>query len=287
MNQPAQGPLESRPWPDGTLRSMDLWRQGHVLDGVPLFALGPADVTPLWARSRQTGGDVEGLSVLAGDPPERGRVMVVSQGCDLVKTNFPFATVVPVYDGSTTLTKQQQATARAAMTWHLVHLTANWAADGLWVADLRHETAVDKTLLVAAHPQEAFADEAGYAKLAERLAAGRQRGAVPDACRDHVVAPLKQHLAGRVGEGADPLAGVRKVRVQPNHPTEPTAVTLFVVTVEGQRPDQEEWDAAFAAVHETAAAAGLALSGPEINSLYDMTASDYLTSHAVNDADSS
>lgn len=287
MTEPAPGPVDSLPWPDGTYELLDRWRQGHLLDGVPLFALGSADQAPLWARASPTGADVAGLPVLAGDPQEQGRVMVVSQGCDLVKRSFPFATVVPVYDASAVLTEQQQATARAGMMWHLVRLTADWAADGFWVADLRHETAVDKALLAAADPLEAFADEEGYAKLAERLAAGRQRGAVADPCRDHVVAPLKEHLAGRVSEGGNPLSGVREVRVQSNHPTEPTAVTLFVVANEGEQPDQQEWDDAFAAVHVAAAAGGLALTGPEIGSLYDMTASDYLTSHAIEDADSS
>lgn len=287
MTEPASGPVDSRPWPDGVYESLDRWRQGHILEGVPLLALGSANVPPLWARASPTDARVAGLPVLAGDPQELGRVMVVSQGCDLVKTTFPFATVVPVYDASEVLSEQQQATARAGMTWHLVVLSASWATDRVWVADLRHETALDKSLLAAADPREAFHDEEGYAMLAERLAAARLRGALPDPCRDHVVTPLRKHLAGRVDDGAKPLAGVREVRVQSNHPTEPTVVTLFVVVNEGEQPDQQEWDAAFESVHEAAAAAGISLYGPEIGSLYDMTASDYLTSHAIADADSS
>ncbi len=287
MTDPAQNPVASRPWPDGTFESLDRWRQGHVLDGVPLLALGTAGTEPLWATGTPTGVDVAGLPVLAHEPPATARAMVVSQGCDLVKPGFAFATVVPVYEASHVLSEQQQVNAKAGGTWHLVHLTSDWADSGFWVADLRLETSVDKTLLQAAAPLEAFRDEVGYAKLTERLAAGRLRAAVPQPVLNHVIAPLKEHLAGRVSEGAVPLAGVREVRVQSNHPTAPTTATLFVVTNEGEQADLEEWQCAFEAVHESAAAAGIALIGPEVASLWDMAAADYLTSQPVSDADSS
>jgi hypothetical protein len=283
----AESPVTAGTWPDGAYEAVDRWRQGHVLDGVPLVALGAADAPPFWAAGRPTGDDVAGLPVLAADPPYTAKAMVVSQGCDLVKQTFPFVTVVPVYEASQILSPDQQANARAGGTWHLVHLTSDWAASGFWVADLRLETAIDKSLLVPAVPAEAFADETGYAKLAERLAAGRLRAAVPDPCRLHVIQPLKEHLAGRVADGATPLAGVREVRVQYNHPTTPTAVTLFVVSEEGAQPDQQEWQAAFDVVHQAAAAAGIALAGPDISSLWDMSAADYINSAPVGEVDSS
>lgn len=287
MSDSAQSPVGSGTWPEGAHATVDRWRQGHVLDGIPHVALGAASVAPFWSGGRPTGHDVAGLPVLAADPPATGRALIVSQGCDLVKVTFPFVTVVPVYEASVILNSEQQVNARAGGTWHLVHLTSAWAADGLWVADLRLETAVDKSLLLAAEPEEAFADETGYARLAERLAAGRLRAAVPDPCRNHVIQPLKEHLAGRVADGAAPLAGVREVRVQYNHPTEPTSVTLFVVSEEGVQPDRQEWHAAFDVVHEVAAKAGIALIGPEIAGLWDMSAADYISSAPVADADSS
>lgn len=287
MTGSAESPLTVAAWPDGAYGAVDRWRQGHVLDGIPIVALGAADASPFWSAGRATGDHVAGLPVLAADPPHTGRAMVVSQGCDLVKATFPFVTVVPIYEGSLILSPEQQANARAGGTWHLVHLTSDWAAGGFWVADLRLETAVDKSLLVAAQPAEAFADETSYAKLAERLAAGRLRAAVPDPCRNHVIKPLKDHLSGRVADGATPLAGVREVRVQYDHPTAPTVVTLFVVSEEGALPDQQEWQAAFDVVHQAAAAAGIALTGPDIGSLWDMSAADYINSAPVDGADSS
>lgn len=287
MTGSSEFPLAAGTWPDGAYDAVDRWRQGHVIDGVPLVALGAADHAPFWSGASPTGLDVAGLPVLAADPPATGRAMVVSQGCDLVKAAFPFVTVVPVYDATDTLTDSQQQSARSGQTWHLIHLTSPWATDGFWVADLRLETAVDKSLLVAAQPADAFADETGYAKLAERLAAGRRRAAVPDPCRNHVIKPLKEHLAVRRKDGVVLLTGVREVRVQYNHPTDPTVVALFVVSEEGSQPDVQEWHAVFDAVHQAAAEAGISLTGPEIGSLWDMTAADYINSAPVDDADSS
>jgi hypothetical protein len=280
-------PLRSRPWPPGVLAALDRWRQGHVLDGVPLLSLGPvAGVQPLWAAAgvRSIG---TGPLVLGEDPMTARSVMVVSQGCDLIKDKFPFATVVPVYDGAGILGEPQQAAARAGRIWHLVHVTADWASGGLWVADLRHEMSIDKSLLVGPDPIEAFPDDIGYALLAERLAAARQRPAMPEPCIEHVVMPLKRYLAAQRDAGVNLLTGVRELRLQSNHPVAPTAVTLFVVADDDQQPNVDGWAAVFDALHEQADAAGVAFAGPDITDLRQMSAADYLTSQAIADADSS
>lgn len=281
-------PTASRPWPPHVALALDRWRQGHVLDSAAFVSVGPDGTDdPLWAAGARTPLAVSGLPVLAEDPPALRRAMVLSQGCDLVKTAFPSATVAPVYDAATVLTRQQQETARAGLTWHLVHITADWAAGGLWVADLRMETSVDKTLLAAGDPFEAFADETGYARLAERLAAVRQRPAVPDLTLDHIIKPLRAHLAGQRAAGAQPLAGVREVRVQSDDPVAPTVVTLFVVADDFSAVDVAAWNEAFEVVHAHAAARGITVAGVDITTLWDMSAADYLTSAAVSDADSS
>lgn len=182
-------PLRSRPWPQGTLEALDQIRQGHVFDGVPLIAVGPASVDKALWLAVHAGADVAGLAVLAEDPPGSRRVMVVSQGCDIVKPAFPCLTVVPVYDARY-LGPSQQSSAKSGRTKHLIALDAAWAADGFWVADLRFEMSVDKALIAGLVPLEAFANEVGYGELAQRLGDARQRAAVPEPCLDHVVKPL-------------------------------------------------------------------------------------------------
>jgi hypothetical protein len=281
-------PTASRPWPPHVAPALDRWRQGHILDAAALVSVGPdGGDDPLWAAGARTALAVSGLPVLAEDPPALRRAMVLSQGCDLVKTAFPSATVAPVYDAAAVLTPQQQETARAGLTWHLVHITAAWAAGGLWVADLRMETSVDKTLLAVTEPVEAFGDETGYGRLAERLAAIRQRPAVPDPTLDHVLNPLRAHLADQRAAGAQPLAGIRELRVQSDDPVAPTVVTLFVLADDLAAVDGAAWNEAFDVVHAHAADRGITVAGIDVTTLWDMSAADYLTSAAVSDADSS
>jgi len=282
------GPAAAGDWPAGAREEIDRWRQGHIVEGVPLVVVGAADsADPFWAAGVAAGLEIAGIPVLAEPAGVLRRAMVVSQACELVKLSFPVATVAPVYEASAVLTEPQQQTARAGMIWHLVHLTADWTAGGFWVADLRLELPVDKSFLLGRDPLEAFNNETDYTKLAERLAAIRQRAAVPLPTTDHVVTPLREHLAELRGSGHTPLAGVREVRVSSNHHTAPDSVTLFVVTEPGAVVDVGLWTSAVEAIHEQATNAGIALVGPEIGSLWDMTAADYLTSQAIEDADSS
>lgn len=277
-------PTASRPWPSHVATALDQWRQGHILGAAALVSVGPdGGDDPLWAAGARTTLAISGQSVLAEEPPVLRRAMVLSQGCDLVKTTFSTATVAPVYDAAAVLTPQQQATALAGLTWHLVCVTAAWAAGGLWVADLRMETSVDKTLLAVTAPVEAFSDETGYGKLAERLAAMRQRPAVPDPTLEHVVKPLRAHLANRRAAGTQPLAGIREVRVQSNDSVTPTVVTLFVVADDLSAVDDAVWNEAFDVVHAHAGDRGITVAGVEITTLWDMSAADYLTSAAISD----
>lgn len=215
-------PAAAGPWPEGAAAALNRWRQGHALDGVPLLGVGaPPPTPPFWAAGKPTTVALAGLPVLAEDPPVLRRTLVVSQGCDIVKASFPFATVVPVYDASAVLSDQQQVAARSGQTWHLVHLTADWAATGMWVADLRIEVGVDKALLASRAPLEAFADETGYARLAERLAAARQRPAVPESCLEHVVKPLREHLADRRAQVRNRSPASARSACSPTTPSPP------------------------------------------------------------------
>ncbi len=74
--------------------------------------------------------------------------------------------------------------------------------------------------------------------------------------------------------------------MQSNDPIAPTVVTLFVVG-DMRAPEPHAWAQAFDAVHQHAAANGIILAGPELTTLWEMSAADYITSQAVDNADSS
>jgi len=286
MTQGDRDLTRSQNWTEPLAATLNRFRQRHVVDGFPLLFLG-SNEDPLWTPERLLLTQAAGVAVVGEHPPRLWRAMVVSQGCDLVKSNFPWATVVPVYDAAEILNKSQQQAASAGQTVHFVHLTAPWVQQGFWVADLRLELPVEKTLLATFEPQEAFLDEVDYARLAERLGAQRARPAVPDPCLEHVVIPLFEHVKKRREEGTNPNAGVRELRVQCNDPISPTIVTLYVIGQDDQQPDSDEWTTIIGSLYEPAGEHGITLVGPEITSLWDMSARDYLTSAPIVERQSS
>jgi hypothetical protein len=257
-----------------------------VVDGVPLIAVSATVEDSLWDRGGRI-ADLPGAVILGEQPSVLRKALVVSQGCDLVKSSFPCATVVPVYDAATALTPQQIGNAKAGKVWHLVPLTAPWTSGGIWVADLRLELPLDKSVLIGRDPIEGFKDEVDYLRLAERLALVRRRPDVPEPCLEHVVKPLQASLARYREDGLDVTSGVRELRVQANDHSKPTAVTLWVIRDDERDLDESVWDEVVQPVREHALANGIALAGPEIASLWEMAAADYITSDAIDDAESS
>jgi len=94
-------------------------------------------------------------------------------------------------------------------------------------------------------------------------------------------------MAQRREQGVDPLDGVREVRLQPDDPTTPTVVTLFVLGVTGRTPDVDEWSTLTDSLIEQAGLHGLVLVGPDVTSLDQISAADYLTSQPIEAAHSS
>lgn len=191
--------------------------------------------------------------------------------------------LVPVYDASSVLGQSQRASAASGTTYHFVHLTAEWCDGGFWVADLRLEVPVDKSHLIGQSPMPAFKTPEEYSLLADKLGAQRSRPAVPDSCLEQVVTPMFELV--READGL--LEGVRELRVLCNDPNRPTEVTIFVVTDDNIQADQLAWSDVIETVSVSALTHGLRVLGPEITTLMDMSALDYVLSAAVADRSSS
>ncbi|WP_292975551.1 hypothetical protein [Mycobacterium sp.] len=283
--QPDFGASEG--WPPGFYEHLDAYRQGHVIDEVPTFFL--ASDTYLWSGRRQT-LVAETPSIVGEEGYPLRRAMILTQSCDLMKGNNPWITVAPVYDAFDRLPIGQHGQVKGAQIGHYIHVTADWAADRLWVADLRLEIPVEKTLLMTRHPAEAFPDEAGYAQLALRLGARRQRLAAPQSCIDLVVTPLFASMRALPDGGVALNSGVREIRVDWNDPNTPTVVTVFVVATDEaarQKIDGEGWAALVLGLYGRAQSGGITIVGPEITSMTDMCAADYIQSSLIEDTQSS
>lgn len=272
---------QSHDWSRRLKSHLDQFRQGHVITDIPVFFanLGADD---LWNQPRRliSTGSPE---IVAEPDGVVHRAIVLTQGCDIVRPNTPWVTVAPVYDATKRLNPGQRGSAKGGQTWHLVHITASWADDGFWVADLRLELPVEKTLLLARTPLDGFRDEVGYGQFAERLGARKMRADVPNDVLDHVRAPLFEAVRLRADRGISLNEGVREIRIQLDDPFKPARVVVFVVANDGASLDIEEWEAVISEIYPHAAEHGITVLGPEVMSLDDMTARDYITSKPIAD----
>ncbi len=276
---------QSHPWSEDLKERLAAFRQGHIIEGIPVF-FGSLGANQLWSQPR------ERLSVVGPDltiEPDGvlHHAIVLTQGCDIALPKTPWVTLAPVYDATQRLSSGQQASAKGGQTHHLVHITADWASNGFWVADLRLEMPIEKTALLGRQPLEAFADAADYSRFSTRLAVNRQRPDVPNAVLENVVGPLFTAVRDRVDAGQPPLPYVRELRIQLDDPLTPTTVVLFVVANDGTAPNIDDWTEVVAAIYPGAEAAGLTLLGPEMVTLDSMTTRDYLTSSPIDDAPTS
>jgi hypothetical protein len=267
----------SRPWPEGFWECLDSYRQGHVIDAVPLFFLESGNFE-IWDQPRRR--IVDGPLTIAGtdDAGATVRAMIITQACDIMKAKNPWVTAVPVYEASTRLRADVLPLVKAGGVLYLIPLTAEWCGDDLWVADLRLEMPLEKARLALQEPIEAFAEEVDYAKLAQRLRDHRGRAAAPDNCVDHVSKPLSTLILAAPGYGASLLSGVREIRLSWDDPSAASVVTVYVIK-RGEEPVAEaDWNAVLDELRQTAHAQGITVNGPEIVDLYEMTAADYLAS---------
>jgi len=79
------------------------------------------------------------------------------------------------------------------MVNHLIALHSPTLPQGFWVADLRIEFPLEKSVLVGRVPIESFTNEEEYFKLADRLAEARRRPALDNSTSIHIVGSLKEY----------------------------------------------------------------------------------------------
>jgi hypothetical protein len=154
--------------------------------------------------TREIGG--EGTGFVRSDEPWH-HVMITSQTCDICEEGkktlrFPWITVAPAYNILPIVTDHgQQKQIRAGRFAYLVPLTATEFQNPgeLWVADLRIEYPLEKSVLVESSVRDAFATEEEYHKLAIQLANRRNRPAIDGYIRTAIIRPLNVALrSGRL-----------------------------------------------------------------------------------------
>ena len=168
------------------LEHLRLFRQGHVVERVPVFYWGDPS-RPVFALTREY--ESEGICEL-----ELPYGLITTQTCDIAEEDSdrpsrPWVHLAPVYDatqeddsGTRTLDGGERKLVEQGRIQHLLHLPA--VPDGLWVADLRLVLPFDKGWLASRTPIEAFADDDSRYEVGRRLAYMHRRPAFdPDFVR--------------------------------------------------------------------------------------------------------
>lgn len=200
-------------WPHAVLDAVRQFRQGDIVDQPPFFYFR-SDEHPLWELHIEPADAGEDGSIVDLDLAERPPYgLITTQTCDLYeegkKPRQPWFAVAPVYDFTSKLKSGQLEQIRRGEVGHLVLLTADWLAEGTWVADLRIEVPVEKGWLVGRNPRRSFALLNEYKTLAGRLATRRGRPALSTALTSHIVLPLRTWLKDKGKKYRDEVESLR------------------------------------------------------------------------------
>ena len=167
--------------------------------------------------------------------------IITSQTCDLRQPSRvrkrPFINAARVVDATTEFTKADLGNIRAGRIGDIRPLTGSRFTGNkneVWVADLRFEVALERSVLVDRNPIEGFADEAGYLAFSEDVGAMRSRPAIDDKVLVLLLRPLKMWFESGIVD-PDEIVEVR-VRC---HPTtiEAESVELFLLTRDNVDPE--------------------------------------------------
>lgn len=230
-------------WPAQVKAALEPFKQGHLIKRPPIFYSARLE-HGIWSPSRALAAKgLNGDTVIELDPeqgPPYG--MIVSQTCEIVEDrpqpHHPWVQMVPVYQcepESKLLDRDFIASLRPP------------ALDGdNWVADLRIEVPVEKSMLVDREPIDAFEGDEGYEALGVEL--GQRRG------RPALHSVFHAILAGTMGEmkhgdkpGRKKARRVRKnvfklkLKIESGSRLEPRAACLYILTLGPAGEETREW----------------------------------------------
>jgi hypothetical protein len=216
-------------WPEDVRKALRAFRLGHLIVEPPL-TYGRVSAKRIWNPGTGGGEDRDGDVVeLARDRFPYG--IITTQTCDLneqaVYPKQPFAQISPVYRYAA----DREALAEVSKRGYLWPLTAAAFARELWVADLRLECSIEKSVLAGRKPIEAFASELDEVAFAERLGRRRDRAAMGNAVNDVLDAQMARKISGNRNKAKRVFESVHGLRLEVAEGLrlEPVAIRLHVL----------------------------------------------------------
>lgn len=234
-----------QPWPEEVRAAVRPFLQGHLIEKPPLFFA--ADLRhPVWQTTRLVADSVpehergdDFVDVLAEQRPPYG--IITTQSCDLAEERpnprQPWLAVAPVY----------QAAGSAILDRDYIYVLAPPTVDaGPWVADLRIELPLEKSLLVGRTPIDAFPDESDYIQFARFLARRRGRPALASVVHE-ILSGVTRRLKDenndqrRLARAARGNIYKLKLAIEDGTFLAPVAAKLYVVTDGDPTDETREW----------------------------------------------
>lgn len=235
-----------RPWPDEVAEALEAFKQGDLLTRPPFF-YGVRPGSRIWGvEDEQDGADNaadDGSQVDELHPdesPEYG--IITTQTCDLSEQGLPaqpWFQVSPVYQPDGEPKEQERLLTKA----YIVELTGADLPAGRWVADLRIELPLEKTVLVGREPIAGFASEAEADEFARRLGVRRARAALANELVESVTRLIGKRKSNNKRRSAEVWSELYKLGLQIEEGTrlKPTAVRLHVISATEASDLVKDW----------------------------------------------
>lgn len=256
-----------RPWPDKVLEALGRFKQGDVMEK-PAFFYAIATGGRIWGpdeEDEEEPDDPDDRSQVAEwhaeDSPQFG--IITTQTCDILEQGEPaqpWVQISPVYrlEEDDSAENQERLLSKA----YIVELNGPDLPDGRWVADLRIELPVEKSVLAGMKPIAGFATEDEADDFGRRLGVRRARPALADELVRNVTRLIGRRKTNNKPRSAAVWAELYKLGLQIEEGTrfKPLAVRLHVITAEEPSELVREWFAAWEdAARAKAQAVGITL----------------------------
>jgi hypothetical protein len=163
--------------------------QGTILAKVPIVYAADGAHAVLQRSVHALGSTLGGVHLIEMD------AMVTSQTCDIRgpgAVKKPFLTVAPVYEARY-LSPREGATALRRRSY-IIPLSGPHFANELYIADLRFEAAIEKSVVVGRQHYAPFSDRSESLELAKKLGESRRRAAFDPIIEQQILQPLENLL---------------------------------------------------------------------------------------------
>lgn len=233
------------PWPDAVRQAVQRFRQGHLIERPPLFYTAHLGY-PIWSLSGAVAAEEEEdvpdalVELEREQRPAYG--ILTSQDCDISEeggsATQPWVQVAPVYlcpEGS-----------RLADRDFVIRLDPPALKGTAWIADMRIEMALEKSVLVGREPIEAFPAEDDYYRFSDLLARRRGRPALAAVFHDVVnvtMRDVKQQSNAWRSKTRRVRATIYKLKlaIEEGTRTAPVSCRLYVITAGTPTKEAREW----------------------------------------------